>query len=87
MPGPPLIRINFGGSLLAFLKGGGEKVRRCFMGFMEADNEEVATRGPFGGGLNADAQERIAATRRLAAGKCLIVAKDQYRWVQSTSIL
>jgi len=72
VPGPPLIRINLGGSL-AFLKGGGElNVRRCFM---ETDNE-VATRGPLEGGLNADAKERIV-TRRLAADKRLIIVPKE----------
>ena len=52
VPGPPLIRINFGGSF-PFLKGGGElNVRRCFM---EADNEVDAARDSFRAGLNADA--------------------------------
>lgn len=38
VPGPPLIRISFGGSFV-FLTGGGElNVRRCFM---EADNAVV----------------------------------------------
>mmetsp|Transcript_9303 Transcript_9303/g.13681 ORF Transcript_9303/g.13681 Transcript_9303/m.13681 type:complete len:93 (-) Transcript_9303:52-330(-) len=69
VPGPPPIRINFGGSF-TFLKGGGElNARRCFM---EADNDEVdATRG-FGGGLNADVEQRMHATRRLAAVKRVI---------------
>mmetsp|Transcript_24694 Transcript_24694/g.37447 ORF Transcript_24694/g.37447 Transcript_24694/m.37447 type:complete len:95 (+) Transcript_24694:938-1222(+) len=74
VPGPPLIRISFGGSF-TFLKGGGElNARRCFM---EADNDEVdATRCPFGGGLNADAEQRMHATSRLAADKRVIVANN-----------
>lgn len=40
---------------------------------MEADNEVDAARDSFGAGLNADAQQRMHATRRLAADICVIV--------------
>ncbi len=73
VPGPPLIRINFGGSF-TFLKGGGElNARRCFM---EAGNEVDAAIDFFGVGLNADAERRMQhATRRQTVDKRVIILR------------
>lgn len=44
---------------------------------MEADNEVVEAKGAFEGGLKAYAEERMHASRRVAADKCLnIFARD-----------
>jgi hypothetical protein len=71
VPGPPLMRINFGGSFL-LLKGGGElNVRRCFM---EADNAVCKTTSFFGG-LNPNAERMDAASRMAAADKWHLIMR------------
>ena len=79
VPGPPLIRISFGGSFVLLTGGGALNVRRCFM---EAGNAVGCATLLFlaGGVTNADVVEKNDdAARRMAAAdkQNLMVVQNQ----------